>query len=248
MTTNVTRDPSTRRMYYGTVVQTMRTHCQFTKNVYGPYRKAPTPLTDLRNFDIIQHVIVGDRMHLIDLGVTKKLVKEWLKCGLTEHRKWNATIAEEISNFLTKAKLPSEIPHKQHWYFAKQLLEQCVSEFPRVYDKHLVSSNVHNLLHIFDDAYRFGSLDTILAYPFESKPQTIKRMLQSGNRNLEQLIHRLAEIDKLENTQHDDNAKFDELRSYANITPFVNIRCKLVALNTKQEKECVFIPLLYTLK
>ncbi|XP_053678671.1 uncharacterized protein LOC128729048 [Anopheles nili] len=34
--------------------------------------KAPTPLTDWLNFDIIQDVIVADRMYLIDLGVTKK--------------------------------------------------------------------------------------------------------------------------------------------------------------------------------
>lgn len=51
-----------------------RTDANFRASAYGRHHKTVTPLADVPNLDLIEDIVVGDRLHLIDLGVTKRLL------------------------------------------------------------------------------------------------------------------------------------------------------------------------------
>uniref|UniRef100_A0A182ICM1 Uncharacterized protein n=1 Tax=Anopheles arabiensis TaxID=7173 RepID=A0A182ICM1_ANOAR len=88
-----------------------RTNEAFRGMEYGEHHKETTPLIKLDNFDIVEDVIVSDRLHLIDLGVTRKFLQGWI------FGQWGAPqlSPEAISNMsiaLTNISLPSEIHRK----------------------------------------------------------------------------------------------------------------------------------------
>ncbi|KFB47168.1 AGAP002950-PA-like protein [Anopheles sinensis] len=70
------------------------------------------------------------------------------------------------------------------------MLDKFVDDFATVYGKRYMSSNVHNLQHVFEEVLRFGPLPTISSYPFENELQHLKRLLRTGWKNLEQAINR----------------------------------------------------------
>lgn len=60
---------------------------------------------------MVQQFVVGDSLHLIDLGIMKRLLTGWRdgnfkKCYVT---KWRADDIETVSSFLNKCALPSEV-------------------------------------------------------------------------------------------------------------------------------------------
>uniref|UniRef100_A0A182PWQ1 Uncharacterized protein n=1 Tax=Anopheles epiroticus TaxID=199890 RepID=A0A182PWQ1_9DIPT len=63
--------------------------------------------------------------------------------------------------------------------------------------KMFVNSNVHNLLHVYEELYRYGDLSTISAYPFESKLHEIKQLVRSGRHSLVQAVNRLTELQRV---------------------------------------------------
>ncbi|XP_053674051.1 uncharacterized protein LOC128724349 [Anopheles nili] len=227
--------------------------------------KIPTPLIDLINLDIIEDIIVSDRLHLIDLGITKKLIKGWID-GKTGSTKLNPSDKKDISRSIQELALPSEINRKlrsikylefwkgsefrtflhygsivvlqgkiddaaynhflkffcavsifsshvyeHHWEFGNELLQQFVAEFGTVYKDSLISSNVHNLLHVYDEVCRFGPLDSISTYPYENNLQRLKRLHRTGNKSLEQLVNRLAEIDKVQIDPHSEEREYPSI-------------------------------------
>lgn len=81
---------------------------------------------------------------------------------------------------------------------AEKMLIDFLINFKALYGIDHFSSNLHNLRHIVDDVRKFGSLDTISAYPFESKLFYIKRLLRSGNLPLSQVANRITELQESE--------------------------------------------------
>lgn len=69
-----------------------------------------TPLLKLP-IDIVEDVIVGDSLHLLHLGITKKLLSIY-KDGHFYHKKWSVETVSTIDKILTTVKLPLEI-HRQ---------------------------------------------------------------------------------------------------------------------------------------
>ena len=53
--------------------------------------------------------------------------------------------------------------------------------------------NVHGLVHLAEDARRFGCLDNISAFPFENVLGKLKRMVRKPSFPLQQIIRRLHE-------------------------------------------------------
>lgn len=87
--------------------------------------------------------------------------------------------------------------------YARDLLESFVKNFELLYGKHLVSHNVHCLLHLADDYESFGSLDNISAFPFENYMKNLKKMLRKHDKPLQQVIKRYYEqIDQTKNTNY----------------------------------------------
>lgn len=86
-----------------------RTDQEFRAKKYGPHHKKDSPLLRL-SVDMIEDFPVADSLHLVDLGITKRLLVGWRNGNFGKYvTKWSAKDAETVSNFLTKRKLPSEI-------------------------------------------------------------------------------------------------------------------------------------------
>lgn len=87
--------------------QPPRTDELFRLRHYVDHQKVVTPLTRLP-IDLIKDVVVADPLHLLELGVMKRLLSGWLTGNLGYNTKWSWRQQEEISQLLTTIKMPSE--------------------------------------------------------------------------------------------------------------------------------------------
>lgn len=87
--------------------------------------------------------------------------------------------------------------HPKHYLiyndYAKDLLIYFVQKFKMLYGEEYVTWNVHNLIHLADDAKEYGPLDNFSAFPYENYMQTIKKFLRKKGRPLQQIHRRLTE-------------------------------------------------------
>lgn len=82
---------------------------------------------------------------------------------------------------------------KQYLHYARSLFTYFVETFITLYGKEYASHNLHHLLHICDDAERFGILQEFSAFPFENYLQSILKMVRKNNKMLEQIVCRISE-------------------------------------------------------
>ncbi|XP_062549439.1 uncharacterized protein LOC134214008 [Armigeres subalbatus] len=66
-----------RTVVFTSVNCAKRNDHEFRTNAYSHHQKTITPLIDIPNLDLIQDIIVADRLHLIDLGLMKRLLLGW---------------------------------------------------------------------------------------------------------------------------------------------------------------------------
>ncbi|KAL4714548.1 hypothetical protein ACJJTC_006594 [Scirpophaga incertulas] len=86
-----------------------RTNDGFRNKLYGAHHKNDSPLLCLP-IDMVKDFPVGDSLHLIDLGIMKRLLVGWRDGNFGKFvTKWRAKDIEVVTNFLNKSKLPSEI-------------------------------------------------------------------------------------------------------------------------------------------
>jgi len=97
-----------------------------------------------------------------------------------------------LSIAMTLLLRPDKI-HDNLLSYAENLLVYFVKTFQNIYGDHLVSHNIHGLLHICDDYPQFGPLDLCSCFPFENFMKTLKSMLRKHEKPLEQVIKRHAE-------------------------------------------------------
>uniref|UniRef100_A0A182PX80 Uncharacterized protein n=1 Tax=Anopheles epiroticus TaxID=199890 RepID=A0A182PX80_9DIPT len=103
------RDTKSRRMFFEGVAPA-REDAEFRRGDYEiGHQKRPTPLLDIKRFDIIKGISTSDDLHLLHIGITKKCLKGFADGGLAPFPKWTLEEREEISNILVQTKLPSEI-------------------------------------------------------------------------------------------------------------------------------------------
>lgn len=57
---------------------------------------------------------------------------------------------------------------EQFCSYAKQLLVVFVENLKALYGKEMIVYNVHGLIHLADDAHKFGPLDNVSSFPFEN--------------------------------------------------------------------------------
>lgn len=89
-----------------------RTDEKFRQNAYNQHQKATTPLLKIPSLNLIEDVIVGDRLHLIDLGVMKRLLLGWRDGTLGYGTKLSSQQSGKISQKISAIQLPSEIHRK----------------------------------------------------------------------------------------------------------------------------------------
>lgn len=99
-----------------------RTDANFRKKLYGSHHKVDSPLLQLP-IDIVEDVPVGDSLHLLDLGIMKRLLVGWRDGNFgKKNTKLCSRDIERVSAFLNETRLPSEIHrsmrglnHLAHW-------------------------------------------------------------------------------------------------------------------------------------
>ncbi|KFB37764.1 transposase domain-containing protein [Anopheles sinensis] len=89
-----------------------RTDDAFRNQEYVLHQTGSTPLMDLENFDMIEDIIVGDRLHQIDIEVTKKLLTIWYFGVLRSTKRWNQGQRQIINQRLQRQTFPLEAPRK----------------------------------------------------------------------------------------------------------------------------------------
>lgn len=228
-----------------------RTDALFRQRKYPQHQTLETPLISLP-IDMIQDFVVADPLHLLELGVKKRMILGWTatdaRVSFGYKTKLSMREKIEISNLLLKIEVPSEVhrdarslkllPHWKglefrnflnyfgiavlqpylptkyfdhflllfcavrlcssniysvHFKVAKLLFDDFINDFKKLYGVEYITSNLHNLSHVVGDVQRFGELNSISAYPFESALYSIKRMLRAGKLPLVQIANRLSD-------------------------------------------------------
>ena len=103
--------------------------------------------------------------------------------------------------------------HKPLWPLAKRLMYIYVKKFADFYGRTNLTTNVHGLIHIYNDVDNFGAIDDISAYDFINHLQILKGSCKSGNRCMEQVITRCKEF------QHIKRAKNIPAPNYPQLMP-----------------------------
>ncbi|KAF0705638.1 Uncharacterized protein FWK35_00038752, partial [Aphis craccivora] len=93
--------------------------------------------------------------------------------------------------------------------YARKLLEYFVKTFQQIYGSHLVSHNVHSLLHLADDYDKFGNLDNCSAFPFENYMKTLKKMIRKHEKPLQQVVRRYEELCDVQITKSNKCREFN---------------------------------------
>lgn len=103
--------------------------------------------------------------------------------------------------------------------FAQSLMINFVKKFGKLYGKHFISSNIHALIHLFEDYDNYGSLDTVSCFKFENYMSNLKKMVRKNDKPLQQVVRRCEEhfkpnilVNNLVN-ENDFNQNFQLLHS-----------------------------------
>lgn len=91
-----------------------RTDENFRNRMYGTHHKKDSPLLSL-HIDMIEQFPVGDCLHLLHLGMTKRLLFGWRDGKFRRKReqtKWRASTTQQVSDFLLSCKMPVEFQRK----------------------------------------------------------------------------------------------------------------------------------------
>ena len=98
--------------------------------------------------------------------------------------------------------------------YCGKLLLCFVKSFSQLHGTEEVVYNVHSLLHIHQDAQRFGALDNISAFPFESYLGRLKKLVRKPQYPLQQVCRRLTEINKRHCCHRDQEKKAQCLKAH----------------------------------
>lgn len=224
-----------------------RTDAAFRDMIDNRYHTCVTPLTSL-SINMVSSFVI-DYMHLVCLGVVRKLVSLWLTGPLKTRIGWRA-VKQINENFtLVKAYMPLEFQRKprsisefERWKavefrqlllytgpvclvsvlppelynnfllllvamsillnpslcnkyasYSQELLVSFVKHFASLYGNDMLTYNVHALIHICDDAKKYGVLDNISAFPFENFLGKLKRLVRKPTFPLQQIMRRMSE-------------------------------------------------------
>lgn len=126
----------------------------FREKKYGQHHKLDSPLLKL-HIDMIEDFPVSDSLHLIDLGLMKRLLIGWRDGNFGVYlTKWSASDIEKVNNFLNNCKMSTEIHRSvrsldvlKHWkgsefrsflyYLSLVILKQVLREEAYTHFMHL---------------------------------------------------------------------------------------------------------------
>ena len=76
---------------------------------------------------------------------------------------------------------------------AHNLLLLFIEHAATLYGNEMLSNNMHNLSHLYNDVEKCGPLDNISAFPFENYLYQLKKLVKKPNFPIQQVANRLAE-------------------------------------------------------
>lgn len=150
--------------------------------------------------------------------------------SLEDLSRWKATEFRQIAIYTGIVVLYSIIPKKLYFNFlhlyiamriflspnlnhlatcAQSLMFTFVTKFGRIYGKHYISSNVHQLIHLYDDFMKYGPLDQVSCFKFESYMLKLKKMVRKYDKPLQQVVNRYSENKNKRNLLVKDNNTFE---------------------------------------
>lgn len=97
-----------------------------------------------------------------------------------------------ILNILMRFLSCTNTVHSQNVY-ASMLAKHFLNTYGLVYGRGNVSYNVHSIIHLPQDALKYGVLDNFSAFIFENYLQHVKKIGQPGHSSLMQLYNRIKE-------------------------------------------------------
>ena len=283
----------------------LRTDYAFRQMSDKPHHHGLSPLLETE-MNLVSDMVL-DYMHLVCLGVVRRLIMLWLwgtpKCrqsrsmifaipghliqlksstpaefarkprSLMEVKRWKAT---EFRQFLLytgpvvlRGKLPMplyknfmllsvairillhETMCKEYNHYAKDLLHKFVKHFAKVYGPDMVVYNVHNLIHLPDDAMRHGSLQGISAFPFENFMSSLLKLIKKPSQPLQQVIRRLSEKTQFPCANNIDATDLPLLSvshesgplpsSFVHCTQYKKVTLKNFVVGINSKDNCVFL-------
>ncbi|ODM88758.1 hypothetical protein Ocin01_17924, partial [Orchesella cincta] len=204
---NVEGTHISNRMAFTNLDATRRDNESFRHRRDIEHHLADTVLENILDLDMVE-CFPMDYMHLICLGVMRKLLNIWMKGKPGEHKisgqQINALSEKLISLSGETASEFARKPRSQFVFCAvnsyivnfirmHSLLKYFVEGFQTLYGSELVSYNVHGLIHLATDSQKLGVLETFSAFKFENKLQQIKKYVRTPNKPLQQIVHRILE-------------------------------------------------------
>lgn len=76
---------------------------------------------------------------------------------------------------------------------ASQFLKQFITDYTTLYGSHLISYNVHSLIHLPMYVLIHGPLDNFSCFPYENYLQDIKKSIKSIKYPLQEIYDRIIE-------------------------------------------------------
>ncbi|KAI9552540.1 hypothetical protein GHT06_020388 [Daphnia sinensis] len=119
-------------------------------------------------------------------------------------------------------------------HYCSGLLKHFIEDSIELYGMKIVSANVHNLIHLTDDARRFGNLDSFSAYPFENYLQIIENLVRKSANPLPKIVKRLSEIE-ISQVLEPNNAQTGNGKQYK------KANFKTWKLSSKKPNNCVYL-------
>jgi hypothetical protein len=235
------------RMTYPLIDAEKRTDEVFSLMGYESHQLDASPLLTLQVGLVSGFVL--DSMHLVYLGVTRRLLHMWTKGprptklshlqvdiiseklsalqphvpsefarkprSLHDMDRWKATEFRQFVLYTGIVALKSELDEAlynnflclsvavfmlsncnllNHYVdYAEELLAYFVEESANLYGHAFAVYNVHSLIHIVDDARKFGCLESISSFPFENFLGRLKKTVRKPQFILQQISNRLSE-------------------------------------------------------
>ena len=162
-----------------------------------------------------------------------------LKDILNEHLYANFLHLHIAISILVNPKL---VKNDEYLNFAEVLLKRFIISYESIYGKDNVSFNTHNLLHLVNDVRNYGPLDNFSAFKYENHIRKVKAMVRKGDKPLQQIAKRLAEINSATEYYTDEtdknnlnNANFELLHPFG-INRFHMLKKNTITINCKDEK------------
>ena len=104
--------------------------------------------------------------------------------------------------------------------YAKEILKLFVTDFASIYGTEFVSYNIHSLIHLAQDARKYGPLESVSAFPFETFLGKLKKRVRRPQNPAQPLVRRIHKKQKVSSQK--TTKVFTQLKQFHFSGPMIN--------------------------